>query len=52
METQKRGDFEHQYAMEFKVPSEIPILALNNTVVYPLTMIPITIADSRSIKLV
>lgn len=35
-----------------KVPSDLPILPLRGTVVYPLTVIPLNVGQARSLKLV
>src|SRR5438132_10251525 len=34
------------------IPSELPILPLRGTVVYPLTVLPLTVEQARSIQLV
>ncbi|KGP62577.1 peptidase [Legionella norrlandica] len=36
---------------DFEIPSELPILVLQGTVVYPLTIIPLRINEKRSVQL-
>ena len=41
-----------QAEVPITIPEELPILPLRGTVVYPLTVVPITVGQPRSIKLV
>ena len=43
---------EAQAEVPIAIPEELPILPLRGTVVYPLTVVPITVGQPRSIKLV
>ena len=48
-EIKENGDTSDQ---EQKIPSEIPILPLRGLVIYPTTVVPLTIGQPRSVRLV
>ena len=46
------SDDENDQNIKDDIPSELPILALKNTVLFPGVVIPITVGRSRSVKAV
>ncbi|KTD56910.1 DNA-binding ATP-dependent protease La [Legionella sainthelensi] len=51
MEIQANKEKAEQQAKELSIPSELPILTLRGAVIYPLTVMPLNVGQSRSIKL-
>ncbi|KTD63753.1 DNA-binding ATP-dependent protease La [Legionella santicrucis] len=51
MEIQANKEKTEPQAEELSIPSELPILALRGSVIYPMTVMPLNIGQSRSIKL-
>ncbi|WP_115708412.1 endopeptidase La [Legionella sainthelensi] len=51
MEIQANKEKAEQQVKELSIPSELPILTLRGAVIYPLTVMPLNVGQSRSIKL-